>query len=262
MAHVDTPALFPTRVTHLHRSPARHYGEHRSYSWYVDIDELPRLPWWIRPFARFEAEDHFDGTSKDTLRQRVDTVLARQGVFIPGGRVTALMMPRVLGRSFNPLSLFWCHDASGELRCVIAEIQTADGARSSFVLPPAEDGPAAVSAALRGAPFADENGYFLVRVPRPTDAVDLTVSLHRDDHAALVATWRGARRRATAGHILLLQLTRPLAPQMARIGLRIQAVMLRRRGIPVTPATPRQPRRIATAPAPAWRAHNHSLAPS
>jgi len=262
IAGVDTPALYPTRVTHLHRSPTRHYGEHRSYSWYVDIDELPRLPWWIRPFARFEAEDHFDGSPQDTLRQRVDAVLARQGVFIPGGRITALLLPRVLGRSFNPLSLFWCHDAGGEIRCVVAEVHDARGRRTSFVLPPAEDAPAAVSAELRGAPFADEDGYFLVRVPRPADTVDLTVSLHRDNHAALVATWRGARRHVTVGQILLLQLTRPLAPQVARLSLRFQAVMLRMRGIPVTPATPRQPRRATPAPGPVWGAKKRSWAPS
>ena len=67
-----TPALYPLRVTHLRRSPVHHYAEHRSYSWYVDIDRLPGCR-WLRPFARFEAVDHFDGAPGDTLRQRVDT---------------------------------------------------------------------------------------------------------------------------------------------------------------------------------------------
>lgn len=260
---METPALYPTRVTHLHRSPVQHYGEHRSYSWYVDVDELPRLSWWVRPFARFEAADHFDGTPGDTLRDRVDAVLARHGVFLPGGRVTALLMPRVMGRSFNPLSLFWCHDATGELRCIVAEIQNANGQRSAFVLPPAETAPAAVAAELRGAPFADEGGYFLIRVPRPADTLDVTVSLHRDNQAALVATWRGNRRRATTGQVLLLQFTRPLAPQMARLSLRFQTAMLRLRGIPATPATAApQPEPAARKTAQPWGAKTRSWATS
>ena len=261
--HVETPALYPTRVTHLHRSPVQHYGEHRSYSWYVDIDDLPRLPRWVRPFARFEAADHFDGAPQDTLRQRVDTVLARHGVFIPGGRVTALLLPRVLGRSFNPLSLFWCHDADGELRCVVAEVQNARVERSAFVVPPAEDGAAAVAAELRGAPFAGDDGYFLIRVPRPADTLDVTMSLHRDNQAALVPTWRGARRRATVGQVLLLQLTRPLAPQVARISLRFQSAMLRWRGFPATPDTAaRQPDRTARKTTHTWGAKTRSWATS
>ena len=120
METASTSALYPTRVAHLHRSPIQHYAEHRSYSWYVDIDDLPQLPRWLRPFARFEGVDHLDGRPGDSLRQRVDTFLATHGVSLPGGRVTALLMPRVLGRTFTPLSLFWCHDDIGELRFVIA----------------------------------------------------------------------------------------------------------------------------------------------
>lgn len=262
---VLTPALYPTRVTHLHRSPVQHFAEHRSYSWYVDIEELPKLPRWTRPFARFEAADHFDGAPGDTLRQRVDAFLARHGVFIPGGRVTALLMPRVLGRAFNPLSLFWCHDAAGGLRCVIAEVQSAGGERKAFLLPAAEDVPAAVADGVRDAPFAGEDGYFLVRLPRPTDRLDMTISLHRDNHAALVATWRGTRRPATVAQVLLLQFTNPLAPQMARLSMRLQAMVLRWRGMPAAARPVRRERvaqRAVGGPVAGWGAKSRSLAAS
>ena len=39
-----------------------------------------------------------------------------------------------------------------------------------------------------------------------------------------------SRRRVTAGRIVMLQLTAPLAPQAAELGMRFQAVMLRLRG--------------------------------
>lgn len=236
-----TPSLYPIQVTHLHRSPVQHYAEHRTYSWYVDIDDLPRLPRWVRPFARFEAVDHFDGATGDTLRQRVDAFLARNGVSLPGGRVTALLMPRVLGRAFNPLSFYWCHDAAGELRCVIAEVQTVHGERHAYLLPPAQDEAATVTDAAAHAPFTGTDGYYLVRAPRPEQALDLAVSLHRDNHVGMVATWRGRRRRVTVGRIVMLQLTAPLAPQVAELSMRFQAVMLRLRG------AAQERRRIAVA---------------
>jgi DUF1365 family protein len=260
-----TPALYPTCVTHLHRSPIQHFAEHRSYSWYVDVDDLPALPRWVRPFAGFEATDHLDGAPGDTLRQRVDAFLARNGVSLPGGRVTALLMPRVLGRAFNPLSLFWCQDSAGVTRCVIAEVQTVHGDRRAYLLPAAEDGPVAVAEELRGAPFAGDDGYFLVRVPRPGESLDLTVSLHRDNHAALVATWRGTRRPVSVGRILLLQLSNPLAPQMARMSLQFQAMVLRWRGLPPAPRpapAARATRHAVPARSARWGAKTHSWAAS
>ena len=267
--HVTTPALYPTRVTHLHRSPVHHYAEHRSYSWYVDIDELPMLPWWLRPFARFDGADHFTGGPNETLRQRVDAFLASHDVFLPGGRITALLLPRVLGRAFNPLSLFWCHDATGALRCVVAEVQNTRGERTAYLVPPGEDGPVpVVVGALRHEGSHGDDGHFLVRVPQPGVKLDLTVSQHRDNHAAMVATWRGDRRRATTGQILLMQFAHPFAPQMTALSMRFQALVLRMRGVPAAArvASP-QPDRIPqtttvhTAGA-GWTGNSRSWAPS
>ena len=109
-------------------------------------------------------------------------------------------------------------------------------------------------------------GYFLVRVPEPGDHLDLTVSQHRDNHAAMVATWRGNRRRATVGAVLLMQLTNPLAPQMAAFGVRFQSLVLRIRGVSATPRTAtRGSNRAQQHAAPAgsgWAAGGRSLAPS
>ncbi|BBZ77626.1 hypothetical protein MANY_29630 [Mycolicibacterium anyangense] len=230
-----TPALYRTRITQLRRSPVHHYGERSSYSWYVDVDQLPSLPWWLRPFARFEAVDHFTGSDNDTLRQRVDGYLAEHGIYLPGGRITALLMPRVLGRTFNPLSLFWCHDATGELRCVIAEVHNTYGERHAYLLPPDQDTPAMVAKTFYTSPFNGVDGYYLVRAPRPAEQLDLTVSLHRENEPALVATVRGTRRRASAGQVLRLQFSAPLAPQMAALSARVQNLILRLRGVPVVP---------------------------
>lgn len=259
------PALYPIRVTHLQRSPVQHYAEHRTYCWYVDVDELPRLPWWLRPFARFEAADHFDGMPGDSLRQRVERFLARNDVFLGDGRITALLMPRVLGRAFNPLSLFWCHDTSGALRCVIAEVQTIAGERHAYLLPPVQEGSATVTGAAGNAPFGGTDGYYLIRAPRPEDTLDLAVSLHRDNQVALVATWRGRRRRAGIGQIMMLQLTTPLAPQMAEIGMRFQAAMLRIRGAQgAQPPATAAPERVSATPTRRngvqWAANNRSWA--
>ena len=85
-----TPAIYHTTITHDRQAPVQHSFEYRSYSWYVDLDELPSLPWWLRPFARFDARDHLAGHPGQSLRDRVDAYLADHDAVLPGGRITAL----------------------------------------------------------------------------------------------------------------------------------------------------------------------------
>jgi uncharacterized protein len=234
-----TSALYRTRITHLRRAPVHHYFEHHGYSWYVDIDRLPQLPRWLRPFARFDASDHLwasqTGGPNDSLRQRIDAFLAERGIDLHGGRITALMQARVLGYVFNPLTLYWCHDTQGVVRHIVAEVHNTYGDRHAYLLPPHDDHPAMVRKRLYVSPFNDVDGYYLVRAPLPDAELDVRISLHRDDQPAFVATMRGTRRSAGIGELLKLQIVAPLAPLMGAIGIRVQGITLWLRRVPVVP---------------------------
>jgi DUF1365 family protein len=234
---VSAPALYRTRITHLRRAPVHHYFEQRGYCWFVDLDDLPQLPRWLRPFATFDARDHFSGevTPGQTLRQRVDDFLAERDIFLPGGRVTALMQARVLGYVFNPLSIFWCHDADGEVRHVIAEVHNTYGGRHAYLLPPTGAEPVSVKKQLYVSPFNEVDGYYLVRAPQPDEQLDVSISLHREDVPAFIATLQGTRRRATAGQLAKLQLVAPAAPLMGAFWIRVQGITLWARRVPVVP---------------------------
>jgi DUF1365 family protein len=225
-------ALYRTRITHLRRAPVHHYFEHRSYSWFVDLDALPRLPRWLRPFATFDAHDHFWEAPDDTLRGRVDAFLAGKGIDLRGGRVTALIQPRVLGFTFNPLSLYWCHDARGTLRYVIAEVQNTFGERHAYLLPPSGERPAMVDKVLYASPFNGVDGHYLVQAPEPAETLDVTISLHRDHQPAFVATLRGTRKPAGVGQIVALQIVAPVAPLMNAFSARVQGTLLSLRRVP------------------------------
>lgn len=228
-------ALYRTRITHLRRAPVHHYFEHRGYSWYVDVDDLPQLSRWLRPFARFDANDHLEGGPNDSLRQRIDAFLAERGIDLQGGRITALMQARVLGYVFNPLSLYWCHDAHGVLRHVIAEVHNTYGGRHAYLLPPDGEQPTMVRKRLYVSPFNDIDGYYLVLAPRPDAELDVRISLHRNNMPAFVATMRGTRRPASIAELLWLQVAAPLAPLMGALGIRVQGITLWLRRVPIVP---------------------------
>ncbi|GAC1399374.1 MAG: DUF1365 family protein [Mycobacterium sp.] len=230
-----TRALYRTRITHLRRAPVHHYFEHRGYSWYVDIDRLPQLARWLRPFARFEAEDHLwpPPGGSDTLRRRIDAFLAERGIDLAGGRITALVQARVLGYVFNPLTLYWCHDTAGVVRHIVAEVHNTYGGRHAYLLPSPGARPAMARKRLYVSPFNGVDGYYLVHAPVPDARLDVHISLHRDNQPAFVATLRGTRRSASVGELLKLQIAAPLAPLMGAIGIRIQGITLWLRRVPL-----------------------------
>jgi uncharacterized protein len=229
-----TPAIYRTTITHSRRVPVHHSFEYRSYSWYVDVDDLPRLPRWLRPFARFRADDHFAGPSRGTLRDRLEAFFADRDEAVPDGRITALLQARVAGYVFNPLSVFWCHDRLGMLRHVVAEVHNTYGQRHAYLLPPAEM-PVVTAKAFYVSPFNGVDGYYLVHAPRPDAEVDITVSLHHDHQPAFVANMRGERRPATTREVAVMQLVSPLAPLLVATRIRMQGIKLWLRRVPVVP---------------------------
>jgi uncharacterized protein len=238
---VLTPAIYRTTITHSRQAPVQHTFEYRSYSWYVDVDELPQMPWWLRPFARFRADDHFaspsPGAPDGSLRERLDAFFVDRDVAVPEGRVTALLQARVLGYVFNPLSVFWCHDSDGLVRHVIAEVHNTYGERHAYLLPPA-DLPVVTAKKFYVSPFNQVDGYYLVQAPRPDREVDVTVSLHNESRpvsAKFIANLRGERRPATPRQVAIMQLISPLAPLVVAARIRIQGVKLWLRRVPVVP---------------------------
>ncbi|MGA7050926.1 MAG: DUF1365 family protein, partial [Mycobacterium sp.] len=218
LTQVLTPAIYRTTITHSRVVPVRHSFEYRSYSWYVDVDNLPRLPWWLRPFARFSADDHFSDDVANpphgSLRDRLGIFFADHDLALPEGPITALLQARVFGYVFNPMSVFWCHDRDGQLRHVIAEVHNTYGQRHAYLLPPAEL-PVVTAKTFYVSPFFQVGGYYLVQAPRPDTEVDITVALHRDEQPGFpefTANLRGQRRPASITQVAIMQIISPLAP--------------------------------------------------
>lgn len=229
------PAIYSTRIRHTRTEPVRNSFEYSSYSWFIDLDHLPLLRWWLTPFARFRADDHFDGGGPDTLRGRVDAFLTSRGIDLQGGRVTALLNARVLGYVFNPLSVYWCHNIDGSVRAVIAEVHNTYGQRHSYLILPDSRDHAWVDKKFYVSPFNDVSGRYEMRLPEPGDCLGLDIVLRRPEHAPFAVTVRGARSLATPATILKTQLRAPLAPLVVSARIRIQGIKLWIRGLPVVP---------------------------
>ncbi|MFC5156719.1 DUF1365 domain-containing protein [Streptomyces amakusaensis] len=232
--------LYECVITHVRRTPLRHALRHRTYLWCVDVDGLPVLPRPLRPLARFDARDHFAGTP-GALRAGLDAYLAAHGVDLDGGRVVMLAHARVFGFVFNPLSVFWCHDSSGALVCVVAEVHNTYGQRHCYLLRADEaggTGPAdevVVDKSFHVSPFFAVEGRYRMRLPLPGERLGLTVHLEHDGGRAFTAVVRGVRRPASVPALLSAAVRRPWSTAAVWAGIRRHGIHLLLRGLPVQP---------------------------
>lgn len=232
-----TPVLYDARLTHVRRERLRRAFDHRVYLWLVDLAELPRPPWWLRPLAGFHARDHL-GSPDRSIRENVEAWLRHRGIDLAGGRILMLTNARVLGYVFNPLTVFWCHFPDGTLACVVAEVHNTYRERHAYLLRPDEAGRAATDKVFYVSPFLPVDGQYRMRLPTPADRLSLTISLVRNDRTVFVATLAGTARSADTAGIVRAALTRPLMPHRVSALIRRHGVALWLRGLPVVPRPP------------------------
>ncbi|USX52545.1 DUF1365 domain-containing protein [Lentzea sp. HUAS12] len=221
--------IYDVLITHSRRELIDRAFSHRAYMWLVDLDGLPRLPLWARPFAKFEARDHL-GSPDRTIRQNLDEWLAERGIDLGGGQVLMLANARVLGYVFNPLSVYWCHDASGELVCVVAEVHNTYGGRHCYLLRTDDKGRASVDKEFYVSPFLEVDGHYVMKLPKPGDQLSVTIALRQNGKTTFSATMKGTR---SSGLRMLFR--RPLMPQRVSALIRRHGIALYLRRVPIIP---------------------------
>lgn len=232
-----SPALYDAVVAHTRHVDVSKTFRNRLYTWLVDLDDLPRLPGWLRPFARFEARDHL-GSPDRSIRENLDSWLALQGVHLHGGKVLMLANARVLGHVFNPITVYWCHRQDGAIECIVAEVHNTYGERHCYLLRPDPAGYSHADKRFYVSPFLPEQGQYVMRLDRPDDRLRVWIQLHDGEQRLLTATLTGSRRPATRGQLVRLLLRRPLVPQRVSALIRWHGVALWLRRIPIKPRRP------------------------
>lgn len=235
-----TAAIYPCQITHVRTRQVRRDFRYRSYLWLVDLDDLPRAAWPLRPFATFRASDHL-GAPQASIRANVDGYLARHGIDLAGGRVLMLANARALGYVFNPLTLFWCRAADGTLAAILAEVHNTYHERHVYLLHPDPAGRSGAAKAFYVSPFLPMAGRYRMRLPEPGSSLSLSVTLDVDDRPALIASVRGIRRDYTTWRLLGCLLRYPWAAARVSALIRWQAIRLIAARLPVSRRPVHQP---------------------
>ena len=133
-------ALYIGSLRHRRFHPVTHEFSYPLFMPFLDIDRIPELMKISRAcgynrwnWATFDDRDHF-GDPHRTLRSRIDDDARQNGVILPDGPIFLLTHLRYLGYNFNPVSFFYCCNASGSVETILAEVNNTFGETKNYWL--------------------------------------------------------------------------------------------------------------------------------
>ncbi|HUR33729.1 MAG TPA: DUF1365 domain-containing protein [Vicinamibacterales bacterium] len=152
MNGIPGPAVCVGWLRHRRTAPVGHTFTYPLFMVLLDVDRIAELMAVSRftgynrwNWASFHESDHF-GDHSAPLRQRLARAAADRGIALPDGPIYLLTHLRYLGLCFNPVSFFYCHDRTGTLRLILAEVNnTFGGTHNYWLAPDAAVGPRPVS---------------------------------------------------------------------------------------------------------------------
>lgn len=174
--------------------------------------------------------DHGGAPGAGTGTAWVRQVLAAHG--LPGGdEVLLLAQPRVLGHVFNPVSFWLCHDVTGALRVVIAEVGNTFGHRHSYLVHREDRGPITKEDHLKAtkifyvSPFQPVEGGYEFRFDITPQRIGIWID-YSAGKGGLIATLVGTRAPLTNARIIGACLRRPFGSRRVLALIHWQALKL------------------------------------
>src|SRR6202040_1011864 len=199
-------ALYFGKVMHARLKPVGHRFSYRVMSLLIDLDRLDAADRQSPLFGvnraalySFNEADHGDRDGSP-LRTYAQVRAAEHGIDLTGGRVLLLCYPRLLGYTFNPLSVYFCYRADSGLALIIYEVRNTFGAIHAYALPvkPGEMSDAGIrqeqDKLFYVSPFVEMAMRYRFRVLPPGDCVKLRILETDSEGPLLAATFNGRRR--------------------------------------------------------------------
>jgi uncharacterized protein len=204
-------ALYECSVMHKRLQPKQHEFVYRIFLFWLDLDELDEVSRDIPIFGanrrniyNFRDDDHFS-LGLSTARGNAIEFLRRAGETREPASVRVLTLPRVFGYTFNPISVFFFYDASGEPYTSLVEVENTFHERKPFVVPAAGNPGKFQRRATKHfyvSPFSDLDLAFDFRFDTPGENLRIFIDDYRGEERELISALTGRRVPLTARNLV------------------------------------------------------------
>lgn len=234
-------AIFKGKLTHRRYLPVRHELAYEVADVLVDVDKLDELNSSLRLIGHnrrrlFSIDDRNHGLSDGTsIAVHLRKLFATLKLDTPINRIFMLCYPAVLGKVFNPLTVYFGIGADGRWLGVIYEVSNTFGQRHAYVLAVDDDNRQRAEKGFYVSPFNKVEGEYRFNIERTAGALRLNIALFEQGKLKFAARFEGRETPLTDRALFNGLMRLALQPLKVLVAIHWEALKLYLKGLRPTP---------------------------
>ena len=237
-----TSSLYIGHIQHKRYRPVSHAFKYPLFMPMLDLDELEALESSIRCFslnrfnwAQFKRQDYLPGTEQLPLKQAVINQLAQLSGYVCDGKVLMLGQLRYLGLYFRPINCYYCYDAQGQLKYLLAEVSNTPWLEKHYYAVPFQQAVYKQAKGFHVSPFMGLDMDYLWRVHLPKGKLILHIENHDHEGKIFDATLALIQTPLNSRTLLSVLLKTPVMTASVVLKIYWQALKLWLKRVPYVP---------------------------
>ena len=227
-------------VTHKRFKPKKHFFKYKTFSLFIDLNEIKNLDKKIKIFSynkfnflSFYDKDH--GARKgEPLIDWVKKTLLEAKINIGTGSIKLLCYPRFFGYVFNPLSVFYCYDDNSQLKAILYEVKNTFNEQHTYVFAAQSSSNLILHKCDKKfyvSPFMQMKTFYNFRLLNPGKVLNIFIKQSDSEGILLTACQVGKKIEMTGRNLLFQFLKHPLMSFKVILAIHFEALRLWIKGV-------------------------------
>ena len=188
-------------VTHKRFKPVKHFLKYKTFSFFIDLDEIEKLDKnnIIFSFNRFNIfsfynRDHGNRDGK-SLKNWVMDNLIKFKISENINKIQLLCYPRIFGYVFNPLSIFYCYQDE-KLKVIFYEVKNTFNEQHTYIFKVNDSNIVTQKCKKKFyvSPFMNMDTYYSFRLLNPDQKLSVSIEQTDKKDTLLTAVQTGERK--------------------------------------------------------------------
>ena len=229
--------IYNGEVNHTRFKPVKHFLNYKTFSLFIDLDEIEQLDKSISIFSHnkfnifsFYNKDHGDRDGS-CLKKWVISNLKKYKIEGNISKIKILCYPRIFGYVFNPLSIFYCYE-NEKLKSIFYEVKNTFNEQHTYIfkIKDGEEIKQKCKKKFYVSPFMDMETFYNFKLIDPNQRLSVMIKQTDAEGTVLTATQTGYKKEFNFKQLLINFFRYPLMTFKIISSIHFEALLLWKKG--------------------------------